>query len=321
VTGTPCRTCPGPRVVIPYLLRTRTSSTVCFPQRIDVEDLVAWLDATNAARPASERVTLFHVLVTAVARTVRLRPEVNRFVAGRRTYQHRDISVSFVVKSELSDAGTESEARLVVDGWETVLPGPLMDAIPLYTSVYLVNAGSLGIDAPFHHLHETGTAGVVVSIGRVAPEPVVDEAGHVVVQALTRDDTGEALARAQDVRGLEAALGVDVELDVQQWALTTVPWLVSLATWFYVWGYVPVVITSAAWLRARRPEAFRRLRTALLARVGCALHPALMALAVVVTGNHWLLDLPAGLALTGVGLLAAATWPAARPPGPGAAPG
>jgi hypothetical protein len=211
---------------------------VCFPQRIDVEDLVAWLDATNAARPASERVTLFHVLVTAVARTVRLRPEVNRFVAGRRTYQHRDISVSFVVKSELSDAGTESEARLVVDGWETVLPGPLMDAIPLYTSVYLVNAGSLGIDAPFHHLHETGTAGVVVSIGRVAPEPVVDEAGHVVVQALTRDDTGEALAHAQDVRGLEAALGVDVELDVQQWALTTVPWLVTLATWFYVWGYV-----------------------------------------------------------------------------------
>ena len=30
-----------------------------------------------------------------------------------------------------------------------------------------------------------------------------------------------------------------------------------------------------------------------------------MAVAVVVTGNHWLLDIPAGLALTVVGLLAA----------------
>ncbi|HEX6917376.1 MAG TPA: 2-oxo acid dehydrogenase subunit E2 [Phycicoccus sp.] len=225
---------PALRRIIPYLLRTRTSSSVYFPQRIDVEDLLAWLDEVNAGRPDAEHVTLFHVLVTAVGRTLRLRPELNRFVAGRRTYQHRDISISFVVKTSMSDEAPESETRLVLDGTESVqqvrdlveravareradlsgaddrlvelfanwprpvltaisrtiallddhaaLPGRLMDAIPLYTSVYLVNAGSLGIDAPFHHLYETGTASVFVSVGRAAPVPVVDAGGRVVAR-------------------------------------------------------------------------------------------------------------------------------------------
>ena len=225
---------PALRRIIPYLLRTRTSSSVYFPQRIDVEDLLVWLDEVNAGRPDAEHVTLFHVLVTAVGRTLRLRPELNRFVAGRRTYQHRDISISFVVKTSMSDEAPESETRLVLDGTESVqqvrdlveravareradlsgaddrlvelfanwprpvltaisrtiallddhaaLPGRLMDAIPLYTSVYLVNAGSLGIDAPFHHLYETGTASVFVSVGRAAPVPVVDAGGRVVAR-------------------------------------------------------------------------------------------------------------------------------------------
>jgi pyruvate/2-oxoglutarate dehydrogenase complex dihydrolipoamide acyltransferase (E2) component len=58
-----------------------------------------------------------------------------------------------------------------------------MDAIPLYTSVYLVNAGSIGIDAPFHHLYEHGSASVFVAIGRVVKEPVVDERGEVVARS------------------------------------------------------------------------------------------------------------------------------------------
>ena len=225
---------PALRRIIPYILRTRTSSSVYFPQRIDVEDLLVWLDDANAGRPAAEHVTLFHVLVTAVGRTLLLRPELNRFVSGRRTYQHRDISVSFVVKTSMSDEAPESETRLVLDGTESVeqvrdlveaavvreradlsgaddrlvelfanwprpvltaisrtiallddhaaLPGRLMDAIPLYTSVYLVNAGSLGIDAPFHHLYETGTASVFVSVGRAARVPVVDADGRVVAR-------------------------------------------------------------------------------------------------------------------------------------------
>jgi hypothetical protein len=225
---------PALRRIVPYLLRTRTASAVYFPQRIEVEHLVAWLAQVNDGRPHDERVTVFHVALTAAGRTLRLRPEVNRFIAGRRTYQHQEISVSFIVKTSMDDGAPESEVRLVLTGTETVeevralvhaavegergsvsgdddrlvdffagwprpvlngiarligvldyhnvLPGPLMDAIPLYTSLYVVNAGSLGVDAPFHHLYETGSASVFVSIGRVARVPVVDEHGEVVAR-------------------------------------------------------------------------------------------------------------------------------------------
>jgi len=225
---------PPLRRIAPYLLRTRTDSAVYFPQRIEVDRLLAWLDEVNAGRAEHERVTLFHVILTAISRTLMLRPEVNRFVAGRRTYQHKDISISFIVKQAMTDDSPETEVRLVFTGHETVeqvrdlvnsavdgkrgsvrgkddqlteffaswprpvlnsiarlvalldyhnaLPAYLMDAIPLYTSAYVVNVGSIGIDPPFHHLYEYGSASVFVAIGAVRKEPVVDEQGQVVAR-------------------------------------------------------------------------------------------------------------------------------------------
>ena len=229
------RDLPPLRRIIPYLMPTRTESVVYFRQRIEVDLLLAWLEDSNADRSPGERLSLFHVILTAIARTVRLRPEVNRFVSGRRTYQHDEISISFVVKSVLTDEGTETEARLVLTGDETVeevrervqsllahergpsrdgddrlvdffagwprpvltgvarvvreldyrnlMPAALRKSIPLYTSVYLVNAGSIGVDPPFHHLYEYGTASVFVSLGRVARQPVVDEHDRIVVRS------------------------------------------------------------------------------------------------------------------------------------------
>lgn len=234
--GTYVGDAPPLRRIIPYLMRSRTESIVYFPQRIEVDALLVWLEDVNTGRAPEERTTLFHVFLTAIARTLRLRPELNRFVAGRRTYQHKDISVSFVVKAAMTDDAPDTEARLVFTGQETVeevramvtamvhrergtekggddrlidffvswprpilnavsglirrldyhnaVPGPLMDSIPLYTSVYVVNTGSIGIDPPFHHLYEHGTASVFVAIGRVHKEPVVDEDDQVVVRSV-----------------------------------------------------------------------------------------------------------------------------------------
>lgn len=49
---------------------------------------------------------------------------------------------------------------------------------------------------------------------------------------------------------------------------------------------------------------FRATRSPLL-RVWCVLHPALMCWVVVATGNHWVVDIPAGVAVGVVGLWAA----------------
>jgi hypothetical protein len=233
--GTYVGNLPPLRRITPYLLRTRTDSAVYFPQRIEVDGLLAWLDEVNAGSDRHQQVTTFHVILTAIARTLMLRPEVNRFVAGRRTYQHQDISISFIVKKAMTDDSPETEVRMVFTGQETVeqvrdrvnadvagkrgsvrgrddqltelfaswprpvlnsiarlvaaldyhnaVPAVLMDAIPLYTSAYVVNVGSIGIDPPFHHLYEYGSASVFVAIGAVRKQPVVDEQGQVVARS------------------------------------------------------------------------------------------------------------------------------------------
>jgi len=58
----------------------------------------------------------------------------------------------------------------------------MIDLDPLYTSVYLANLGSVGIDAPFHHLYEWGNASVFAAIGKMRKGIVVGENGTPVVE-------------------------------------------------------------------------------------------------------------------------------------------
>ena len=60
------------------------------------------------------------------------------------------------------------------------------------------------------------------------------------------------------------------------------------------------------WLALSGYVVHRVTRSAVL-RVLCVLVPATMAYAVVATGNHWVLDIPAGVAVALVGLLVART--------------
>ncbi|MDO5675870.1 MAG: 2-oxo acid dehydrogenase subunit E2, partial [Propionibacteriaceae bacterium] len=225
---------PSVRRIVPHLMPTRVESMVYYPSHLDVERMQIWLDEYNATRPEAERVKFFHIFLTAFARLYRQRPELNRFISGRRTYQHSDIHFSFTVKQAMTDEAAEVQAHLKFTGLETVdevraliekalarardprknysnqlidvlvhVPGPILgliarlafaldavnlmpkflqDAIPMYTSAYLVNLGSLNAEAPFHHLYQRGTASVFVSIGTIRPEPVVDEDGRIVAR-------------------------------------------------------------------------------------------------------------------------------------------
>ncbi|WP_194793231.1 2-oxo acid dehydrogenase subunit E2 [Raineyella fluvialis] len=225
---------PPLRRVVPFLTSTRIDSMVYYPQRVDVDHLLDWLADYNQGRPAAERITFFHVFLTALARTFHLRPELNRFISGRRTYVHKDISFSFVVKKAMTDEAPETQVQVSFTGRETVVevrdrinaelarargkeasgsdrlidvfaawPGPalaavawfaffldfhnllprfLREAIPLYASAYLVNLGSLGAEAPFHHLYQQGTASAFVAIGAIRKEAIVDDADRVVVR-------------------------------------------------------------------------------------------------------------------------------------------
>src|SRR5690606_20367718 len=82
---------PALRRVVPHLMPSRLEATVYYRQHLEVERAVDWLARVNADRTPQERVRFFHLFLTAYARLFRARPELNRFVAARRTYEHRDI--------------------------------------------------------------------------------------------------------------------------------------------------------------------------------------------------------------------------------------
>jgi hypothetical protein len=225
---------PAFRRIFPYLMPTRDESVIYASQKIGVDRLLAMLEQMNQGREREERITFFHCVLAAAARVIRLRPELNRFVAGKRIYQHKDITVTFIVKKAFTEEASESEARVTFTGEETLeevrdkvnkhvarargtekgsddklidfvggLPRPILnfidrffrwldyhniglnflrETIPLYTSVYIANLGSIGLDAVYHHLYEYGTASTFAVIGRIHKEPWVDERDRVAVR-------------------------------------------------------------------------------------------------------------------------------------------
>ncbi|MDA8411109.1 MAG: 2-oxo acid dehydrogenase subunit E2 [Treponema sp.] len=220
--------------LFPYVMEGRNNSVVYTIQRVDASNLLGFIERHNEGRGEGEKVGLFHVFLAVIARTFFLRPELNRFIVGKRFYQHKDIGITFVAKKEYTEEAPESEVRMVFTGKETleeirdmvtrrlsvarsdhkgdddklmelvaalprplvslivalvkwldyhnILPAFLMDAIPLYTSIYLANLGSIGLGAPFHHLFEMGSASSFLTIGKIEKQPVVDEAGAVVAR-------------------------------------------------------------------------------------------------------------------------------------------
>jgi len=218
-----------------------------------------------------------------------------------------------------------------------------------------------------------GVVGVLIELGVVGVALLV----NVLVRWLTLDDVDVALAHAHSLLALQERLHLDWEHAAQD-AVEAVPWLGSVAAWFYVWGYLPVVALALVVLFVRAPRDYARLRNALLAagivglpvyvlyplapprltdlgysdtvasslvedaarpvgianeiaampsfhvgylvivcavvwglsrspwvRAWCVLHPLAMCWVVLATGNHWVLDLPAGFLLAAVGLAAA----------------
>ncbi len=62
----------------------------------------------------------------------------------------------------------------LLDRWN-LLPAQVIEADPLFTSVFVANLGSVGLDAAFHHLYEWGNCPFFAALGRT--RQVQTEAG------------------------------------------------------------------------------------------------------------------------------------------------
>ena len=98
---------PGLNTVMMHLFPNRTDCEVFVSEKLDVTEVLKFLDAKNATHP-DYKTTIFHAMIIAVARMVKERNGMNRFIQGRRLYERYDVSLSFVAKRRFKDGSDES---------------------------------------------------------------------------------------------------------------------------------------------------------------------------------------------------------------------
>ena len=212
-----------------YLMPKRTEAEVYINEKIDVTELLSYIKEKNQS--GERKVTLFHCIIAAVARTIKMRPLLNRYISGKRYYMRHEISMGFTIKKKFSDhseetlmiyrpkdsenlcaitdrispkvteAKRENKGQSVDDILNIVkkLPKPLMNLFMAfinfadvhglmpksfssvdtnYCTVLLSNLGSIKCDAVYHHLNNMGTNGIVITIGEIHKEMMIDENGN-----------------------------------------------------------------------------------------------------------------------------------------------
>jgi hypothetical protein len=218
------RNAPTLRRILPHVSPRRNDSVFYLPNEVEVDAAFEFLDKHNRTRPPDRPATLFHLLLRAISQGLALQPRCNRFVKGGRLWQHRDASLTFSAKRELSPDGamltikrrfdpdresldemidgvygllrparrgvestSDKETRLLmrlpnaltgalVRGGDWLdrfglLPRAMIEADPMFTSVFVANLGSVGHEAGFHHLWERGTCSAFCVMGRVKTAP------------------------------------------------------------------------------------------------------------------------------------------------------
>ena len=91
--------------IVPYVMPKRTESEVSITEHFDITELKKHIEKYN--KTSDNKLKLFHCVCYAVARTIYNRPKMNIFIAGRRYWQRKDISLSFVAKQKFEDQAEE----------------------------------------------------------------------------------------------------------------------------------------------------------------------------------------------------------------------
>ena len=96
----------GVHFYMAYLMPKRTQAEVYINEKIDVTELLRYIKEKNAS--GERKVTIFHCVIAAIARTVKMRPLLNRYISGKHYYMRKDISMGFTIKKKFSDHAEES---------------------------------------------------------------------------------------------------------------------------------------------------------------------------------------------------------------------
>jgi len=94
---------PAVRRFMPFISPRRNESLVYFELDVAVDAAISFAEERSRVRDPARPITLFHVILTALARVLQERPRLNRFTAGGRIWQRDGIWITFTAKMRFDD--------------------------------------------------------------------------------------------------------------------------------------------------------------------------------------------------------------------------
>ncbi len=91
------------RQFMPFISPKRNDSLVFYTLGIETAAAQAFIEEQNRTRSRDNRITLFYLILYAVAKAFQERPAVNRVVAGRRLWQRKGTWITYSAKQEILD--------------------------------------------------------------------------------------------------------------------------------------------------------------------------------------------------------------------------
>lgn len=109
----------GMHAYMAYLMPRRTQAEVYINETVDVTELLRFLAQRNGP-DAPFKTTMFHCMLMAVARVVRMRPLLNRYISGKRFYTRDRLTLGFTIKKQFADRAEETLMMLSPEETDTV---------------------------------------------------------------------------------------------------------------------------------------------------------------------------------------------------------
>lgn len=117
--GTLLRDIDSMHLFMPLMYPNRCDNEAFLSECIDLTNINKYLAQKNAGDP-EYKYNLFQVMVTAMLKTITLRPKMNYFIANQNMYQRNEVSAAFTIKKIFSDNGGEALAFIHAKDSDTI---------------------------------------------------------------------------------------------------------------------------------------------------------------------------------------------------------
>ena len=117
----------GPFLLIPYIMKERVDSQVYFEDDIEITAIENFIREHQEEMPG---LSLYHVVIAAVLRTISQRPYLNRFVVNSKIYARNHFCLSMMIKKGLTVSGGETLVKP-----ELPLDGTLADVVEIFKKI------------------------------------------------------------------------------------------------------------------------------------------------------------------------------------------